>query len=77
VARQPFLGQGQEVAVEDGLLVVALSDRVHQIRRLLVLDASSRLVGIVAMADLAVDAGTEARPAATLREVSEPAEPRR
>jgi hypothetical protein len=29
------------------------------------------------MADLAVDAGREARPADTLREVSEPAEPRR
>ncbi len=49
----------------------------HQIRRLLVLDAESKLVGIVAMADLAVDGGKEARPAATLREVSEPAEPRR
>ncbi len=49
----------------------------HQIRRLLVLDADQKLVGIVAMADLAVDAGKEARPAATLREVSEPAEPRR
>jgi len=49
----------------------------HQIRRLLVLDADKKLVGIVAMADLAVDAGREARPADTLRQVSEPAEPRR
>src|SRR3954470_4592009 len=49
----------------------------HQIRRLLVLDADKKLVGIVAMADLAVDAGREARPADTLRQVSEPGEPRR
>jgi CBS domain-containing protein len=49
----------------------------HQIRRVVVLNRDKRLVGIVAMADLAVDAGKEARPAGTLREVSQPAEPRR
>jgi CBS domain-containing protein len=49
----------------------------HQIRRILVLNRDKRLAGIVAMADLAVDAGKEARPASTLREVSQPAEPRR
>ncbi len=48
----------------------------HQIR-LLVLDADKKLVGIVAMADLAVDAPKDARPADTLRQVSKPAEPRR
>ena len=49
----------------------------HQIRRVLVLDRDKRLAGIVSMADVAVDAGREARPADTLREVSQPAEPRR
>ncbi|MBA4068051.1 MAG: CBS domain-containing protein [Isosphaera sp.] len=49
----------------------------HQIRRVVVLDADKQLVGIVALADLAVDAGREARPADTLRQVSEPAEPKR
>ena len=49
----------------------------HQIRRVLVLNRDKRLAGIVSMADLAVDAGKEARPANTLRQVSEPAEPRR
>jgi CBS domain-containing protein len=49
----------------------------RQIRRLLVLNRDKRLVGIVSMADLAVDAGREAKPAETLKQVSEPAEPRR
>jgi CBS domain-containing protein len=49
----------------------------HQIRRVLVMNRDKRLVGIVAMADIAVDAGKEARPADTLRHVSEPAEPRK
>jgi CBS domain-containing protein len=49
----------------------------HQIRRVLVLNRNQRLVGIVSMADLAVDAGREARPGDTLRRVSEPAEPKR
>ena len=49
----------------------------HQIRRVLVMNRDKRLVGIVSMADLAVDAGKEGRPADTLRQVSEPAEPRR
>ena len=49
----------------------------RQIRRLLVLNRDQRLIGIVALADLAVDAGSEARPGDALREVSEPAEPRR
>jgi CBS domain-containing protein len=49
----------------------------HQIRRVLVLDRDKKLAGIVSLADLAVDAGKEERPSQTLREVSEPAEPRR
>ena len=49
----------------------------HQIRRVLVMNRDKRLVGIVSMADIAVDAGKEARPADTLRSVSEPAQPKR
>ena len=49
----------------------------HQIRRVLVLNRDKRLVGIVSMADLAVDAGKAGKPADTLREVSEPARPKR
>ena len=49
----------------------------HQIRRVLVLNRDKRLTGIISLGDLAVDAGKEARPGSTLREVSEPAEPRR
>jgi CBS domain-containing protein len=49
----------------------------HQIRRVLVMNRDKRLVGIVSMGDLAVDAGNEARPADTLRQVSEPAQPKR
>lgn len=49
----------------------------RQIRRVLVLNRDKRLVGIVSLGDLAVDAGKEARPGETLRKVSEPAEPRR
>jgi CBS domain-containing protein len=49
----------------------------HQIRRLIVLNVDEALAGIVSMADLAVDAGRAARPAERLRQVCEPAEPRR
>jgi hypothetical protein len=43
----------------------------------LVLNRDKRLAGIVSLGDLAVEAGREARPASTLRQVSEPAEPNR
>lgn len=49
----------------------------HRLRRVLVMNQDERLVGIVSLADLAVDAGEEARPGDTLRHVSEPAEPKR
>lgn len=42
-----------------------------------VLNRDKRPTGIVSLADLAVDGGKKARPAGTLREMSEPAEPRR
>jgi CBS domain-containing protein len=49
----------------------------RQIRRVLVLNRDKRLVGIVSLGDLAVDAGKEAKPGDTLRKVSEPSEPKR
>lgn len=49
--------------------------QTYQIRRLPVLDASGKLVGIVSLGDIAVDvhAGLSGK---ALRDVSEPAEPR-
>jgi CBS domain-containing protein len=49
----------------------------NQIRRLIVLNRNKRLVGIVALGDLAVDTGDEQLAGATLKQVSEPAEPDR
>ena len=49
----------------------------HQIRRLIVLNRDKRLVGIVALGDLAVDTGDEQLAGAKLKQVSEPAEPDR
>jgi CBS domain-containing protein len=51
--------------------------RENRIRRLIVLDRDKRLVGIVSLGDLAVDAGEEELVGATLEAVSEPAAPRR
>ena len=46
-----------------------------QIRRLLVLDRSKRLVGIVSLGDLAVETHNDALSGETLERVSEPAHP--
>jgi CBS-domain-containing membrane protein len=48
----------------------------HQIRRLPVMNRNQELVGIVALGDLAEDAG-EKTSGKVLKEVSEPAEPQR
>jgi CBS domain-containing protein len=48
-----------------------------QIRRLVVLNRDKRLVGIVAMADLAVDAKKDKLSGQTLERISEPAQPNR
>ena len=50
--------------------------RQHRIRRLPVVDHDKNLVGIVSLADLAVDTGDERLSGATLERVSEPARPR-
>jgi hypothetical protein len=49
----------------------------YQIRRLLILSREKRLVGMVSLGDLAVSSGNEMRMGETLKQVSEPAEPRR
>jgi CBS domain-containing protein len=50
---------------------------VKQIRRVPILDRDKRLVGIVSLGDIAVRAGDQKLTGETLREVSEPALPRR
>jgi CBS domain-containing protein len=59
-----------------------VSDAAHmmeqnQIRRLVVLNRHKRMVGIVSLGDLAVDAGDEELAGHTLEAVSEPALPQR
>jgi CBS domain-containing protein len=49
----------------------------NQIRRLIVLNRGHRLVGIVALGDLAVASGDQQMAGKTLKQVSEPAEPDR
>jgi len=48
-----------------------------QIRRVVVLNRDKRLVGIVAMADLAVDGNKDKLTGQTLESISEPAQPNR
>jgi CBS domain-containing protein len=48
-----------------------------QIRRLIVLNREKRLTGIIAMADLAVDANKDKMTGQTLESISEPAHPNR
>jgi len=49
----------------------------RQIRRLVVLNHDKRLVGIVSLGDLAVEAGARPTASEVLQEVSEPSEPHR
>jgi CBS domain-containing protein len=51
--------------------------RAKQIRRLPVLDRSKRLIGIVSLGDLAVEAGNEELAGYALEGMSEPSSPRR
>ena len=63
---------------EDEEIEEALSlMEARQIRRLPVLSRERRLVGIVSLGDLAVHAGQKERLGETLKEVSQPAIPRR
>jgi CBS domain-containing protein len=51
--------------------------QAKQIRRLVVLDRTERLVGIVSLGDLAVASGDDRLSGATLEQISEPSQPDR
>jgi CBS domain-containing protein len=63
----------EDQTVEDA---VQMMER-YQIRRLPILNRTKRLVGMVSLGDLAASSGNERRVGETLKQVSEPAEPRR
>lgn len=63
----------EDQAVEEAAKLM----KEKQIRRLPVLNRDKRLVGIVSLGDLAVDAGDERMAGETLTKVSEPAQPER
>jgi CBS domain-containing protein len=60
-------------AIEDAIQTMER----YQIRRLPILDRDKRLVGMVSLGDLAVSRGDQQQVGETLKQVSEPAEPRR
>ena len=60
-------------AIEDAIQTMER----YQIRRLPILDRDKRLVGMVSLGDLAVSSGDQQQVGETLKQVSEPAEPRR
>jgi len=62
---------------DDDIDAAARKMRDNQVRRLLVLNANMRLVGIVALADLATETTDKGRMGDVLEEVSEPATVRR
>ncbi|HZH28695.1 MAG TPA: CBS domain-containing protein [Azospirillaceae bacterium] len=68
-------GDVRSVGEDDTLETAARIMRKTQIRRLPVVGADNRLVGIVALGDIATDAPDMAEE--TLRQVSEPSEPDR
>ena len=63
----------EDQTIEDA---VQMMER-YQIRRLPILNRTQRLVGMVSLGDLAVSRGNETRVGEPLKQVSEPAEPRR
>lgn len=56
----------------DDVQVAAEKMKADQIRRLIVVDAHKRLVGVVSLGDLAIDAAGAAIKADTLEEISKP-----
>jgi len=78
--RDPFTTTVREVMTDDVVFAFEGDDVRHaaqmmrdkQIRRLLVLDRDRRLVGIVSLGDLAVDAGDANQSGKVLEEVSQP-----
>jgi len=62
---------------DDDVRTAADSMAQAQVRRLVVLNREKRLVGIVALGDLAVEPGAQEEAADALEEISEPAQPAR
>ena len=62
---------------DDDVTKAAELMREKQVRRLPVLNESKRLVGIVSLGDLAVEAGTEHLAGEALEGISEPSSPTR
>jgi CBS domain-containing protein len=81
----PGLGQVRDIMTPD--IICCFEDQdvseaarlmeQHQIRRLVVLNRDKRLVGIVSLGDLAVEAGNEQLVGEALEGISEPSTPRR
>src|SRR5262249_11976923 len=61
---------------DDGVADAARLMREQRVRRLVVLNRDKRLVGIVSLGDLAVEAGDERLAGKTLERVSQPATPK-
>jgi len=77
----PFATQVGEVMSKDELITCVEDEDVDaatrkmrdkRVRRLPVLDADRRLVGILALGDIAVDQGDQVESAETLKEISRP-----
>jgi CBS domain-containing protein len=77
----PFATQVGEVMSKDELITCCEDEEVEEatqkmrdkrVRRLPVLSEDHRLVGILALGDIAVDQGDPAEPAETLKEISRP-----
>ncbi len=62
---------------EDYVQEAAQKMKDEQIRRIPVVDGDKKLVGIVALGDLAVDTGREKMSGETLAEISRPSRPER
>lgn len=74
--REVMSAGAESVSLEDDVDDAAELMRAKQIRRVLVLDDDKKLVGIVSLGDLAVDANRKMAGKA-LKEISTPAEPAR
>jgi CBS domain-containing protein len=70
-------GRVHSVRPDDDVDQVAKLMSREQIRRIPVCEDGDRLVGIIAQADLAVDAGDDTRTGRVVADVSEPGKPRR
>lgn len=70
-------GRVHSVRPDDDVKQVAELMKREQVRRVPVCDDGDRLLGVVAQADLAVDAGDDRQTGRVVAEISEPGSPRR